>query len=431
MNKETKKVAYLVLGPESSGTRLMTSILINAGCSGSADHEQPFDKKIEGDLIVWRRSFPHNGKWPKIRLLLKQLGGYSVTIVVMVRDWYYLISSQVAGGHTQTAIEANDNAATAYVEIFSQLKNIPFIVVSYESLILNGEKAQINMLNELGLPIPETFVSIVNGDSKYNIDHSNSGIVLRSSVIKAKDFHTAWFNARCEELRERNDIFQRKIWEYAVIAELSKQIDINNALGFGVGKEPLACWFASQRINAVATDFPGIQKEWIDRHAEVKRDLYREDVCSYDEFERLVTFSQVDMNQIPNTLQGFDFVWSCGSFEHLGSIERGIQFFLNSMKCLRPGGLAVHTTEYNFGSNDKTIEESDLVLFRERDLRELEDRLAAQGDRLWTLDLQRGNEPEDVYVDSPPYKHSPHLALRIVDHVTTSIVLVAERGYKS
>ena len=57
-------------------------------------------------------------------------------------------------------------------------------------------------------------------------------------------------------------------------------------------------------------------------------------------------FRAVDMNDIPPDLRGFDFTWSSCALEHLGTLRAGADFVVEQMTCLRPGGVAVHTTEY-------------------------------------------------------------------------------------
>src|SRR6266540_4276722 len=105
------KRAYLVLGPESSGTRFVTKLLIDAGCLGDGDHEQRLDKPgdqsrelLEEALlphdetpIVWRRSYPHGGQWVDISQAVGQLRrkGYDVHAVVTTRDWFPMIQSQL------------------------------------------------------------------------------------------------------------------------------------------------------------------------------------------------------------------------------------------------------------------------------------------------------------------------------------------------
>ena len=57
-------------------------------------------------------------------------------------------------------------------------------------------------------------------------------------------------------------------------------------------------------------------------------------------------FSVVDMNAVPEDLRDFDFSWSSGAVEHLGTLGAGADFVLAQMDCLRPGGVSVHTTEF-------------------------------------------------------------------------------------
>ncbi len=139
MRSLSVKRAFLVVGPESSGTRLVTRILIDAGAIGDATHAQRFDQtgllaSTLPDLIVWRRSLPHSGCWidaanwiESVRLL-----GYQVDVLFVTRDWHATISSQLAAGHVQNRDEAEENLRRAY----SLLATIsaPFRVVSYEAL---------------------------------------------------------------------------------------------------------------------------------------------------------------------------------------------------------------------------------------------------------------------------------------------------------
>lgn len=253
--------------------------------------------------------------------------------------------------------------------------------------------------------------------------------------VRASDFREQWLLDRAAELHEPVNL-HRKLWEYAVIAQVYKERIDNGGLvlGFGVGKEPLASWFAAQSANVTATDLPGSNPDWdnTNQHATRKQDLYKDSIINQSDFDRLVSFRPVDMNSIPaDLLKGqFDMTYSCGSFEHIGGLKAGIDFFCNQMQCLKPGGIAVHTTEYNYDSNDDTINADNLCLYRHRDLISLRDCLAYQDDKLWTLDLSIPHpEDPDLYIDEPPYRAYPyHLNIRIGNHVTTSIVLIAQRG---
>lgn len=150
--------AYLVLGPESSGTRMMTEILIAAGCIGDAGHEQRFDEKQPAgeSPIVWRRSVPHAGEWPSIDLMIHRLqqSGYEVFAVVTMRDWTAMARSQVEHwNHTfESAIE---NIRGAYPYIFASLLKfrVPYIMTSYEGLVEYGP--QQDLFSTIGLEAPD------------------------------------------------------------------------------------------------------------------------------------------------------------------------------------------------------------------------------------------------------------------------------------
>lgn len=134
------------------------------------------------------------------------------------------------------------------------------------------------------------------------------------------------------------------------------------------------------------------------------------------------------MNAIsPELHGGFDFTWSSCCFEHLGSIEHGLRFVEESIKLLKPGGIAVHTTEFNLSSNDETVSEGGCVIFRRRDIDRLAQRLTAQGHRI-CLDYTEGTSPADLHVDVPPYTANPHLRLLLQGFVSTSIGLIVQKA---
>jgi cyclopropane fatty-acyl-phospholipid synthase-like methyltransferase len=199
------------------------------------------------------------------------------------------------------------------------------------------------------------------------------------------------------------------------------------ALGFGCGKEPIPKWLADRRVSVIATDAPGINPAWdhTNQRAHSLEDLGIEDDNGF------VEFREVDMNSIPDDLlQGeFNFTWSCGSFEHIGGISKSLEFFCKQMRCLRPGGIACHTTELNTDlSARETIDSDNLVLFRSFDIATLAGMLWQQGDRLWYPDFRQGDTEIDLFVDSPPYTAPYHLNISVGRFTSTSIVLIATRG---
>jgi LPS sulfotransferase NodH len=103
---------FIVVGAESTGTRLVTKILINMGCAGWDGHFQPFDKEPFGstDLVVWRRSVPHSGQWLQLPFLVTRLreAKREVHVVVTVRDWAITAASQVRNKHAVTIPQAEE-----------------------------------------------------------------------------------------------------------------------------------------------------------------------------------------------------------------------------------------------------------------------------------------------------------------------------------
>ena len=95
--------------------------------------------------------------------------------------------------------------------------------------------------------------------------------------------------------------------------------------------------------------------------------------------KKRVSYRNVDMNNIPDDIVGYDFCWSTCAFEHLGSLYHGIEFVKNSLKTLKPGGIAVHTTEFNLYSDDWTYETEGCSMYRKCDIEYLIDSIESSG----------------------------------------------------
>lgn len=166
------KRAFLVLGAQASGTRLMTSLLMNAGCWGDDGHTQRLDTVIpDQPLIAWRRSFPHGGNWPDVANLehVLTISGYETTAIITNRDWHAMAHSQMkepyAPEFAPTLEVTIANIQKAYTTIFQNL-DIPFYVVSYEALVARPQQGVNALLSMIGLPqIKGTH--IYDGNGKY------------------------------------------------------------------------------------------------------------------------------------------------------------------------------------------------------------------------------------------------------------------------
>lgn len=262
------------------------------------------------------------------------------------------------------------------------------------------------------------------------------GALPNSTCCRQEAFEQPWFSYWSDQFHTRLR-YHRKLWEYVFICQaLWERYAIRpgaRGLGFGVGTEPLASWFASRECQVIGTDMAPDEAETIGwsssiQHAFGKAALRWHGVCTDDQFDRNVDFRECDMNHIPDDLTDFDFCWSSCAFEHLGSIEKGLAFVERSIDCLKPGGWAVHTTEINLSSNDETVDNQDTVLFRRRDFEELERRLTARGHRVAPLDFDAGNGPVDRYIDIPPFRDQPVLKLLLAGYSVTSFGIIVQRA---
>jgi len=229
----------------------------------------------------------------------------------------------------------------------------------------------------------------------------------------------------------------RKQWEYVYILRALERygalFDGARGLGFGVGREPLPALMAAMGCLVTATDLDGADARatgWTgtDQHSGGPDQLRRPDICADALFDERVAFRAVDMTRIPPDLTGYDFAWSSCALEHLGSIEAGLAFVRRSLECLRPGGIAVHTTELNCVSDADTVTAGDTVLFRRRDLDRLAIELVSRGHGVAQLKYDLGALPADEHVDVPPFTADPHLKLALAGYVSTSFGIVVRRG---
>jgi hypothetical protein len=261
----------------------------------------------------------------------------------------------------------------------------------------------------------------------------------KSELCKAIHLQTDWYKRWCRELNEEPG-FHRKQWEFVYVMQALWERECiakgKKGLVFAVGSEPGPSIFANYGCYILATDiFPekGVEKGWTtaDQLCFGIESLNKRGLCDDKTLQEHVIYKPVDMNHIPDDLDGFDFNWSSCSFEHLGSIEKGIDFLKNQLKTLKPGGWAVHTTEYNISSDDETIESGDTVVFRKKDIDRVVNELRGMGHYVEEVDYSLGGEREDFQVDFTPHQQQVHLKLQLGDYVVTSIGLIIRKKERS
>jgi hypothetical protein len=231
-------------------------------------------------------------------------------------------------------------------------------------------------------------------------------------------------------------VMSRKSWEHVAILRAIEAANLLSpgmkGLGFGVGREPLVPEFAFHGVDLVATDLAtedSRSDQWAatGQHALSLADLCNSRLCPDEVVKEHTILRSVDMTRIPDDLRGFDFVWSACALEHLGTLEAGFAFVERAMDCLRPGGLAVHTTEFNLESNDATATKGQTVLYRRKDLEGLEERMAQLGHLMYPFSVSEPSGVFDFVIDMEPY-HYGSLIVRFGGFLTTSAVIVVQKG---
>lgn len=267
----------------------------------------------------------------------------------------------------------------------------------------------------------------------------NSTAPLRSGLCNQAQIDSEAFKSWTEK-RGSGARVSRKDWELSYICQALYERGFlapgKRGLVLAVGTEELPSLFASMGCEIVASDMASDKAAeigWIEtnQHAASLESLNTKGLCPSDVFAERVTFRVVDMNHIPDDLmqEKFDFVWSACSLEHLGSIQKGQEFILNSMRCLKPGGVAVHTTEFNLSSNWLTVNSFPTCIFRRRDIEQVVKKLRKSGYSI-SIDYKAERLPGANYVDVPHHMkayNKDYLCLVLENFVTTSVGLIIDK----
>jgi hypothetical protein len=268
---------------------------------------------------------------------------------------------------------------------------------------------------------------------------------LTSRLCTHADFDTAWFRPwrpffrshRANHIRLGGTFHHRKEWEFIAISEVLRQGGLLGAgrrgIVFAVGREPLPALFARFGCHILATDqCPGEPGAWHGLWSPGKAALKRPEICDPAVFDSRVAFAHLDMRTIPADVSGFDFAWSCCALEHLGSLQAGLDFIMAQFACLRAGGLALHSLEYNLTSNTHTVTSGPTVAYRRRDIERLATMIRRAGHTLAPVDFRPGCAAEDRFEARPPFhcmaSNLAHLRVRLDRFQVTSLLLIMWKG---
>ncbi len=192
----------------------------------------------------------------------------------------------------------------------------------------------------------------------------------------------------------------RALWEQAwIVALLATEgliVPGCRGAGFVNARERITSLLASRGVTVQAC-VPTLTRP----ASHVLLDQFFPDVVPIEDFDACVTLAEVEAEAVaqmpPRT---FDFLWSIGMPDRLGSVEAALGFFEASLATLRPGGIAAHCFTLNLASNAHTWEEVGNVLLRRRDIETLAARLLEAGHTLLPLNTHPGSDPADEEVTS-------------------------------
>lgn len=237
-------------------------------------------------------------------------------------------------------------------------------------------------------------------------------IGLKSKPTTQEDMESSWLKYWADQLKIK-PIMHRKIWELCyvpqAIYEKFENIRGKKGIVFGAGEEPLPALFASKGAEITVTDLhpdkvAGMGWAESNQHTDSLEKVYYENIIDRKTFKEKVSLRYVDMNDISSDLDGeYDFCWSVCALEHLGSIQNGLDFIENSLRTLKPGGLSVHTTEYNYTNEVESLDNWPTVFFQDKHFKQLAEKLKGKGYEFAELSFDIGNKPLDRYIDIPPY----------------------------
>lgn len=284
------------------------------------------------------------------------------------------------------------------------------------------------------------------------------GMAIQSMLCREQDFSSEWYLRWTSEIANaapdlpadqeavwgtvwqgmKGKWLHRKLWEWCAIAQALEERDMlrpgRAGIGFAVGHEPLPSLFAARGAQIVASDFhgEGSRNAWAatGQQGDSLKAVHWPKALPLAEFSTRATYQNIDMRDLSRVPRSaYDFSWSSCSFEHLGSLDAGLQFLVDSLECLKPGGIAVHTTEFNVSSNDATVEAGDDVIYRRKDIEAFDARLRSMGCGIEALNFDPGHGQHDLAYDFPPwYTHGrQHLKLQSHGFIATSLLLIIRK----
>jgi 2-polyprenyl-3-methyl-5-hydroxy-6-metoxy-1,4-benzoquinol methylase len=307
-----------------------------------------------------------------------------------------------------------------------------YIILNQKNIYNYLEKLRINEINKIKIPNKPVVIG------------------LKSKICTQSDLESPWCRYWLSDLKLPY-VFHSKYWEYSFVLqalfENNLLMEDSKGLGLACGQEILPSFLASKGCQITASDKPDDTMLWSDtgQYTSDINALYKPIYLNKYDFFNKVSFEYIDMNCLPTDLYNkFNFCWSICALEHLGSIKSGLDFIINSVKLLQPGGVAIHTTEFNFLDIPHYLDTNTNVIFSKNHLVALYDKLISLGYIVSELDFDAGTNFFDMYIDMPPFPYhflqklntkypftfnSPHLKINCDGYPSSCFGIIIKKPY--
>ena len=203
------------------------------------------------------------------------------------------------------------------------------------------------------------FTSYLKRTSAYHMKNPNDQSKL-NRLCYVEDWENSEIKEALTELQKLSSegFIHRKDWEWALgiiaMRRFGKLNEKSTAIGIGAGTEPVPFYLANKVKHVYATDLYGQNEGW----KRAAPSEFPENPKKYAPFpykEDALTVLRMDGTKLEFPSESFDIAFSFSSIEHFDGGGKNHSGALRSLKemerVLKPGGLAVITTEYII--NDK------------------------------------------------------------------------------
>lgn len=142
---------FIVAGPESSGNRLVASLLVAGGCRGEASTRQPEIGGVptDGDAVIIAHDPGLIRRW----LCWARSTRFDTHVVVVLRDWHATARSAVNRGHQPDLAASWEHLGGYYPGLFAVITEaqVPHTMVSYEAVVADRQAVSRWLMERLGL----------------------------------------------------------------------------------------------------------------------------------------------------------------------------------------------------------------------------------------------------------------------------------------